>query len=347
MLFLKSVLLATRSMSLTMALTGAVIFTTPIWNDFFLWGLGVVKGSVSGIENFKDNTILVFNHPTFFDHSVLIQATNSLLRFLVKEQYVSCYPLKILSDKLGCISVDKGNTVARIREAILKCRKPIAISPSAGDSFEDQTKLPPFKTGAFVASEHILPVAISYFPYERWPSNQPISTAIYNRLTGGFIQYHVSILPKVTKNADESPEDFASRVKQQIEEALNSHRPSEESLDESPKPLLVLSSLAFGICAYFVYLAGNYVHAIGIFIVFLTSIWYHSTGSIEAKFIDTFSNFALGIIFSIHGLIQGNYIMFIYALIAVLGFITFQSKSTIGHLIGVHIPVILGFLTLI
>lgn len=345
MLCLKSVLLATRSVSLTMALTGAVLFTTQIWNDFFLWGLGVVKGSVFGLENFKDNTIMVFNHPTFYDHAVLIQATNSLLRFLVKEQYVSCYPLKLLSDKLGCISVDKGNTVVKVQEAILKDRKPIAISPTAGASLEDQTKLPPFKTGAFAASEHILPVAISYFPYERWPANQPISTAIYNRLIGEFIQYHVSILPTVTKKADESTEDFAGRVKEQIEEALSAHHP--ECNSEAPKPLLVLSSIAFGICAYFVYLAGNYVHAIGIFVVFLTSIWYHSTGSIKAKFIDTFSNFTLGILFSIHGLTQGNYIMFIYALIAVLGFITFKSKSIIGHLIGVHIPVILGFLTLV
>jgi hypothetical protein len=314
------------------------------------WGLGVIKGSVNGIEHFEKfknkGGVIVFNHPTFFDHSVLIQVTNSLLSFLVKETYVSAYPLKLLSERLGCISVDKGNTVSKVKEAILT-GKTIAISPSAGESFEDQVKLPQFRTGAFVASKHILPLAISYFPYERWPSNQPILKAIYKRLTSEFLQYHVSILPAVSKETDESHEDFADRVREQMEDALRVHPSLETPLKEPPKPILVLSSIVFGVCAYLTYLAGKYVHALGILIVFITSIWYHSTGSIHAKFLDTFSNFTLGIVFTLHGLWQGNYIMCAYAVMAVLGFVTFKSKHTIGHMIGVHIPVILGFLTLV
>lgn len=338
-----------RSISLLISLTGAVIFTTLPWNDMFLWSLGVRPGNVVGLEHYRDfekrgGGILVFNHPTFFDHAVLMQSLNSFLRFLVMKSHVSLYPLRRLCDKLGCITVEKGNTVTRLKES-LATNKTIAVSPTGGESNPDQTKLPTFRTGAFVASQSILPVSISYFPYERWSKNETLFKMIVNRLCGTFLQYHVTILPAMTRSQEDTVEDFANRVKDNMEVALRSHQPL-QTLNESPRPLLLASSLAFGLCSYLVFTTGKYIHAMGILIVFLTSVSYHSTGFIDAKFLDTFSNFALGFAFTTHGLLNANFAMFGYALVALVGFIIFKGENTLGHLFCVHIPVILGFLTL-
>lgn len=337
-----------RSLCLIISIICGIIYPTTLSNDLFLYSLGVYKGSVKGIDNYTDfkKGIIVFNHPTFFDHSVLMQSVNTFIRFLVKDKYVSLPPLKYLCNKLKCIIVEEGKTVSKIKETLNDQNIPIiAIAPASGESSIDQTDLLPFKTGAFIASDSILPIVISYFPYERWSTDESFKSAICKRLFGCFLEYHVTILPQMNRLPDETINEFSSKVKMCMESEIKLHQPIIKK--KFSRPLLVLSSIFFLVCAIIVGLNRKYIHCIGIIIVFITSMWYHISDSDYAKFLDTVSNFTLGFMFTLHGILNGNFILFCYSLIACMGYFTFKSMNTLAHFFLVHIPVILGFLSLI
>lgn len=330
-----------RSLCLIISIICGIIYPTTLINDLFLYSLGVYKGSVKGIENYIDfkKGIIVFNHPTFFDHSVLMQSVNEFIRFLVKDGFVSFPPLKYLCNKLKCVTVEEGKTISKIKETLNNPNDiPIvAIAPASGECSVDQTVLCPFKTGAFIASDSILPVVISYFPYERWSTDESFKSAIYKRLFGCFLEYHVTILPQMNRMPNETINEFSSKVKTCMESELRLHQPIKPSRPKS-RPLLLLSSILFLVCAIIVGLNRKYIYCIGILIVTITSIWYHISHSDYAKFLNTISNFTLSFIFTLSSIINGNFISLGYSLVSCIIHFTFKSTFM------VNIPVFLGSL---
>lgn len=113
------------------------------------------------------------------------------------------------------------------------------------------------------------------------------------------------------------------------------------------RPLLVLSSLGFGAFALGV---RSKVHRLGMALVCVTSIVYHWTDYDLAKCIDIVCNFVMAIGFSVAGAMSANIIMCVWAMVTLIGYLTFKNKKTnlsLTHLCTVHFPVMMGFTTLL
>ena len=66
-----------------------------VLNDILLWCLRVYGLPDSNKGKLPEGTrIAVFDHPTFFDHSVLMQYFGRPLRFLTKMSHLSTWPLE-------------------------------------------------------------------------------------------------------------------------------------------------------------------------------------------------------------------------------------------------------------
>ncbi len=110
--------------------------------------------------------------------------------------------------------------------------------------------------------------------------------------------------------------------------------------------LLTASSFLFLMCAFITFYKGAHLLALGMTICFLTSIIYHSTGSKYAFIIDFLCNHFMGIVFTIYAIIIKKYMVVIYALVSILGYLLWPTEQTsLVHLLTVHAPVTVGFLS--
>lgn len=310
----------------------------------FLVGLGV-NGYSSGYKNYEQfrarpGGIVVFNHSTCFDHAILMDALSGPCRFLVKSLHVCTFPFNIMCWFFRCIYVEVTGTTAILKREVDARRPgeaPIAVAPDAGLSGLEQDELPEFKTGAFHASHRVLPVVIKYDPYQPWKSSVPIARYCFDRITGPSMRYHCQILPEITRGTDESVEAFAERTRTAMQSSLRSMKVDPHSRKASC--LLAMTSILFFVCAVKTYCAGSFTPAIGMLSVGITSMWYHTTYSLEAYTVDTVMNFLLGGMFFWMSPVPVR----AFAIIACLGHCITQKKNDLAHAFLVHLPVIAGF----
>ena len=173
--------------------------------------------------------IIVFNHPTIWDHLVLIRHMPTLhgrLRFVAFSK--NCFwPLSVLMRKSGCIITDrKGGTTQRI-EGIAKSTQDtsiVVIAPEGGENTQSPSSPAPFRTGAFVHGVPIMPVVVRYFPYDRLRTEkkETILQFLMRRLLGQPLFYSVRALPVIEPLEEEPIEAFRDRAKVLMENGLAS-----------------------------------------------------------------------------------------------------------------------------
>jgi hypothetical protein len=131
-------------------------------------------------------------------------------------------------------------------------------------------------------------------------------------------------------------------------------------------PLLITSTY-FLVCSVSNLIKNYPIEAFGMAVVATTSILYHLSYCIcnkddcnctsisklipyseKLRYIDMIPNLIFGVIFTIKAYFDGNYTRIFWATIGILGYmLTYQSPGIYYHLIYVHLPVIMGFLSII
>jgi len=330
-------------------------------SGMLLWCLGVTPFTLlEGYEHFiefnaQPGGVLVYNHPTFLEPLILMKEFKRTFRFVLKEKYTTFPVTAHCAKTINRIAVNAGGTTRAITAAI-QSRKAfddvIAIAPVTS-SHSEQSTLLPFKTGAFVHDAPILPVVIKYDKFEPWQNNDSFLLTIFKRIFGNHISYKLCILPSMKKSRDEPVEAFTNRVKTAMEEALSNIDAvnTVEQQNYKGSKLLLLSSLCFGLIG--VAHIMNHVtlvnksYGIGMIIVAVTSIWYHTTGHAIARAIDIAMNLTMGICFSFMNILKRKWGQIACAVYAVYQYHHLHVTGDIcdfNHFVHVHIPVITGFM---
>lgn len=342
-----------KLISIILGFISYIIFPIHIACNLILLGLGV-NGScneddVEKYYSFKKNVskgVIIFNHPTFFDHVVIMKELKDTPRFAMYDKYI-VGPVKWLCNRLNVlpISSSQGNT-CRIRSAI-KTRKNneslLAVSPSAGKCHvHDIAALAKFRTGAFVEMPDVLPIIINYEPYEPWMQNTSLLKTMIRRLRGCNVSYQLKVLDPVSPLQDETPNRFAARCRTIMRDALK-HPRSIDSPPPNGSPLCLMTSLLFLFCAITTLKKGaHYIpFAMGMLMVFITSIFYHGTGDNDLRLLDIISNVYWGIFFSIPLIATKQWIPMLCLLVAICSYI-----FKLNHASFVHIPIAIGFLNI-
>lgn len=114
--------------------------------------------------------------------------------------------------------------------------------------------------------------------------------------------------------------------------------------------ILFTSSHLFLFSSLFGFYIGNWKLSIGMFIVYLTSIYYHYQGGKERKMIDMTSNIILGLYYSYQFYKEKIYLPGIIGLLVIGMYIgvkkieEYKENHEMNHFIFVHIPIYLGFM---
>lgn len=249
----------------------------------------------------RQPTIAAFNHSIFLDHCILYK-TLEPLPFVAKPKYIPSVIIP-LAKKMNFIFTDTNEPVtARICKYIhsyedLDQPLPLAIAPAAGSDFRKV----PFRTGAFVPRDgcEILPIVITYVypPQGRDDSffeENSLVKWLYRRCqVSDKCHVYVDILPPMNPENDESPTDYAERVRQRMLRVYDARHASEfekRKLHEIPyqgSKLLTLSICGFLLlAAYQAFIKRNALYASLCFTVFVLGILYHSTGSRNMRVLD-------------------------------------------------------------
>lgn len=169
-------------------------------NDVFLWSLRVYsskasrdasKASRDARELDKRTGIAVFDHPTLFDHSVLMQHFGRPLSFLTKMANVSMWPLSSLARSLKCVPATFDSLKSSCESDL------IFVAP------DPKFTRMPFRTGAFRVSDDILPVVIHYEPAF---ANTPVLShtfAHHVSKTGCPTFYAARVMSPIVRKVDE------------------------------------------------------------------------------------------------------------------------------------------------
>ena len=331
----------------------------PAFCEIFLWIFGVSYVCPSGIRNANNfNGLIVFNHPTFYDHFVIMSALKRPVSFVYKEAYFR-YNLafQAILKRLQCIPVSKnGGTTEALKQSLENDREyPIAIAPGSGyvtDKIED---IPPFRTGAFYASNVVLPVVLVYTPYRFCEFQGNILAWIWGRLTGPAVTCTIEVLEPMVRYPGETPEIFKDRVYSRMYLRASTVKHQSSNI-QSPRPrwLNMTAVLAlFGSCVPMFMYHRFFMEALGTCSVIITSLLYHYTDNIHAKYLDIINNFSIGAIMSSTAIVfYGNPYPLGMASIALLGYV-WECKYPFGthmlnqlqHTLLVHVPVFIGFLS--
>jgi hypothetical protein len=316
--------------------------------NLLLLGLGVHgtsdKADIEKYKRFCEKSgkgVIIFNHPTFFDHMVIMKELNDVPRFAMSEKYM-IGPIKRIAKYYNTIPITsaKGNAAA-IQEAMSE-RPPPIVAPAAGNCHQtDSAVLDEFKTGAFLGNPTVLPIVIHYTPYEPWLITEAMKDTIIRRLWGNEIQYRMKVLDPVVANADESPADFAQRCRQIMETVL-------KELQAAPMPPISCGSSAC-LTTSFLFLGSSIItfykgylfESFGMFVVFITSVLYHATHDKDLRLIDMGSNIFWMTICSVRLMLTSQIQPLIFLVIAVAAYLL-QAN----HALWVHIPIALGFLSI-
>lgn len=308
----------------------------------------------------KPGGILIFTHCTLLDQYIVYKELNDVMKIVVRED-TCVFPYNIMAKRIGHIMVNKNSKASDKIKDFVNERKSgdrmLMIAPSAGYSNNDnQNKLEEFRTGAFLPLTPVLPVIIKYSPYINWKNGQSFLNFLYEILSAEKKLYSFKVLDEVQPKENETPEEFKERVKLYMEsemEKINVQNDNQNSIYNfyNGHPLLLISSQLFLIACISAIYFKNYKVAIGLFIVYLTSIYYHWKGSTKAFYVDIISNLMLGIVFSFIFLFNKQKI--IYSVLGLLIFILFSyiRKNNLQnidldyqHVLILHIPLFVIFM---
>ncbi len=308
----------------------------------------------------KPGGILIFTHCTLLDQYIVYKELNDVMKIVVRED-TCVFPYNIMAKRIGHIMVNKNSKASDKIKDFVNERKSgermLMIAPSAGYSNNDnQNKLEEFRTGAFLPLTPVLPVVIKYSPYINWKNGQSFLNFLYEILSAEKKLYSFKVLDEVQPKENETPEEFKERVKLYMEsemEKINVQNDNQNSVNNfyNGNSLLLISSQLFLIACISAIYFKNYKIALGLFIVYLTSIYYHWKGSTKALYIDTLSNLMLGIIFSFIFLFNKQKIL--YSVLGLFIFIlySFIRKNNLKntdldyqHVLILHIPLFITFM---
>lgn len=333
---------------LTSVTSSLVAGIRPCLIELFIWALGI-NGTAEGVDIYRafkqrPNGILVFNHPTAYDHAVMYKEIDASFCYVVKTQRLGL--LGSGMRKYGeMIEIDEGQSTAAIIKNKVQVRKPgdrlIAIAPAAGHAAPHLVPLGPFHKGAFLPRTPVLPVVIHYSPFVHRSKDLHVIIHFWQTLCAAPIRYRLRVLPPMAQADGQTIDDFIDSVKKAMETAL-------EELDSralaAPYPLppspLAWSSLLFAFAAARAAYYGVVYPAIGMAITATTTAWCHGTQGINACFVDLFANCTMGLLFTVYALLQQNWVPVVCSCVALASF-----RYRLNHFWCVHVPAFVGFMT--
>jgi 1-acyl-sn-glycerol-3-phosphate acyltransferase len=163
-----------------------------------------------------DNGVVIFNHPTYFDHVVIMKELNDTPRFVMFKEYMKG-PFRWIANKVNAIGIDKktkgSSTVVSQAIQNRRATEPLVIlSPAAGKcSHTRPWFIYPFRTGAFITKPIVLPIILYYTPYES--NHDDLKGSILKRLTGEPMQYVMRVLDPIEPMQSETTRQFADRCR--------------------------------------------------------------------------------------------------------------------------------------
>lgn len=303
---------------------------------------------VATYQRFKENIsngVILFNHPTFFDHIVLIKELNDMPRFAMTTKYM-VGPIKWIAKKFHAIGITPNTgSAAMLAEEITNrvAGDPlIAVSPSGGITLENPTKLVTFRTGAFLTMPNVLPIVIAYKPYENWDTSLSLWDVIMRRLHGPRMYYRMKVLSPVYSLPNETPATYAARCRTIMEDALhNIHTNEDIPIIPHGSPTFFASSFLFLLCSIITFVRRNFKYGIGMLITFITSFLYHGTGNYFMRKVDMITNIIVATFYTFF-LAHSRQIM----PIGCLGVALASYLRKWNHALFVHFPIAAGFLSI-
>lgn len=300
------------------------------------------------VKDTIDKCVIVFNHPTYFDHVVMMYELDDIPRWVALKKYMAG-PLKWVANQMKAIPVTPKSGFSEVLSKEINERKAgdamIAISPAGGKvSPTDQFDIQKFRTGAFLTKPTVLPIVIVYDPYVPWLSGEPVPDAFRKRLTGPPVKYVMRVLDPVTATTEETPEEFASRCKAIMEDSMRKvdmkSTPSEKSHDapsEYGSFEGTLTSHLILLCAIVALRNHFYVYGTCLFGFAVLSWVYYGTNDGLLKHLYKRMHILLLCISSIVLMIYGHVKPLLFFTVAAIMFVL-----KINHAAFVHIPLALG-----
>lgn len=289
-------------------------------------------------------TIIIFNHPTCYDHLVIMKELGDPLRFVMSYKYLF-WPFRSLAQGLRCIIVyPKSQTSALIAKEVSERKQKdpmIAISPHGGDSIFTPWELPPFRTGAFLARPTVIPVVIRYFPHEPWLQGMSLFQILCRRIFAfHHSQYVMKVLDAIEMKENEDYAIFAERCRTNMSTALSQIELKQK--DRILKPFTYYTSYLFLLSASVTVFKGMLCYSAGMFVVFCTSVLYHgSLCDIMYKYLDVRTNILMAVGFSMNLLWNQQIAPICWLTVASIGYLLGWN-----HAVFVHGPITIGFLSI-
>ena len=193
-----------------------------------------------------------------------------------------------------------------------------------------------------MARSPVLPVVIRYSNNDQWLKNDSFLDTFTKRLNGPFIKYKVHVLPEMKPYEGESLDEFKERVRRAMED-VPLFIPTRNSLPYTGSRLLLTSSAMFIVPAVLCLMKGKIMYGIGMLITAINSVRYHMTGENNAKLVDMFTNFGLGLGYNIACIHQGLWMPVLMSVLALVGYKRSSGSYGVDHAMFVHFPVLIGF----
>lgn len=315
-----------------------------VLNDVLLWSLRVYGYQKK--KTLPENPVVVFDHPTLFDHSVLMQQFGPL-RFLTKMSNMSAWPLSAIARSFRCVPASFESLESSLQSSQSSADH-IFVAP-------DPRFTRKFRTGAFRVSKEVLPIVTHYEP-AFVHSNSIVNTMALHVSKIGCPTFYASRVMTPIARAEiadglESVEAYAARVQTAMDDErelarmdLDASRKSDSywTSEYSGSIVLVLSSsMCFFLPAFLGYSAPW--SRLAMVAQGITSVWYHSTGRPDAFWWDMWLRNLFGPSFVILDIVaHGNWRPLIFGVFAVLHYAS-GVFTEIEHALLVHLPVMIGF----
>ncbi len=337
-----------RLFTIFLGTLSTLFFPIRVTCNLLLLGLGV-HGTADELDRekyrrFRDTkgkAVIIFNHPTFYDHMVIMKELNDVPRFAMAEKYM-LGPLKWIAKYYNVLTITnaKGNSAAI--QGALEERPVLIVAPAGGYCHRtDSAILEEFKTGSFLNNPLVLPIIINYTPFEPWAMTDSLHSTVLNRLLGKEIQYRMKVLDPVMANQDETPHNFAQRCRELMEAGLRDLKNNMGPQVSSGSSLCLTTSFLFLLSSIATAYKGAYLYSTGMFTTFVTSVLYHATHDRFLRTIDIASNLFWMLFCSTRLYTSYDFVPLAFLSIAVLSY-----YLKINHAYGVHVPITLGFLSI-
>lgn len=328
------------SLLVAVVMSSATGHVPMVLNDVLLWSLRVYPASIlkKDLPDISSVDIAVFDHPSFFDHCVLMKEFGRPLRFLTRMANVSIWPLSSLARSFKCVPA---NFEVLKAECIAG---PIFVAPDPWFTRR------PFRTGAFRASKNVLPVVIHYEP--KVVTSDVLEHTIIRFVSSfGRPTFYTSRIMESIGRDDETVDEYASRVQSAMDDErekaatdLEVYRKRDRfwTSDYTGSLTLVASSAACFFIPAILGVGGSWSRT-AMVAQGVASVWYHSTGNSNAYLWDTWLRNILGPSFVLFDIfVHANWYPLLFGLFAVLHFVSGVFTAA-EHALLVHLPVMIGF----